>query len=102
MSSFRLSLLLVLFVVVALFPPARLGSAEPECTAPPEDKKVHKDFHGDSLPSEALAWLGTVRFRQEGEVSSLACAPNGKTLASAGPGGTFLWDVATAGDPSLL
>jgi RNA polymerase sigma factor (sigma-70 family) len=57
------------------------------------------DSHGDALPEGAVARLGTLRFRHEGEAGSVAFSPDGKTLAATngekGGDAIFLWDAAT-------
>jgi hypothetical protein len=67
---------------------SRLGFPVAEKTAeqpkPAHDERVHTDLHGDPLPPTALARLGTVRFRPVSRVDSLAFAPDGQTLATAG------------------
>ena len=64
-----------------------------------ETKKAppHTDLYGDPLPEGALARLGTVRFRQSGEVFAIAYSPDGKILASAGfiSSALNLWDAVT-------
>jgi WD40 repeat protein len=50
------------------------------------------DAYGDPLPREALARLGTIRFRQEATIA--AFSPDGSIIASGG-GGLCFWNPAT-------
>src|SRR4051794_23467211 len=61
------------------------------------------DLYGDTLPPDAIARLGTVRFRHGSYVSSMALSPDGKWLAIAGGVKTIsIWDVATGKRTRLL
>lgn len=84
-----------LFIVVASFsaaPSPRRAFAEPPTTT----TAVRMDRYGDSLPVTALARMGTVRFRQGGEVRTIAYSPNGLIVASAGNDRRIcLWDPKT-------
>jgi RNA polymerase sigma factor (sigma-70 family) len=86
---------------------AHHAQAEPERAvevprAPAQEQVVlHKDIHGDPLPSGAIARLGTSRFRQAGlagpyyNPGSVAFSRDGKTLFSAGCWSLCFWDAAT-------
>ncbi|MHC4527181.1 MAG: WD40 domain-containing protein, partial [Planctomycetota bacterium] len=55
------------------------------------------DLYGDSLPTGAIARLGTRRLRHMDEAASVAFSPDGKTIASAGGGEgvVAVWETAT-------
>jgi WD40 repeat protein len=57
------------------------------------------DSHGDPLPADAVARLGTVRFRHPRRVDHAAFSPDGKALAVASSSSAGfdirLWEVAT-------
>jgi WD40 repeat protein len=57
---------------------------------------ARSDFAADPLPEGALARVGTVRFRHDGNVTEAAFHPDGKTLFTASNDGTVrVWDLAT-------
>jgi RNA polymerase sigma factor (sigma-70 family) len=72
-------------------PPEKVAE-QPQAAA---EKKARLDVHGDPLPEEALARLGTVRWRHGGMIEYLAFTPDGKTLVSQGRDALRFWDVAT-------
>jgi WD40 repeat protein len=53
----------------------------------------HNDRDGDPLPAGAVARFGSSRFRTAGWSSAVALAPEGSTLATAGPGAIALMDL---------
>jgi RNA polymerase sigma factor (sigma-70 family) len=73
-------------------PPPQARRAEPP---QPEGRPVRADRHGDPLPEHALARLGTVRFRHDGSVATIAVSPDGKTLFGGGGLSVRAWDAAT-------
>src|SRR5262249_15328075 len=54
------------------------------------------DLFGDPLPPQALARMGTVRFRHPESIWEIAYSPDGKWLATAsGDRTVVVWDAAT-------
>jgi RNA polymerase sigma factor (sigma-70 family) len=64
-----------------------------QAQAPPIAELPTVDLQGDPLPPEALARLGTLRFRAGPTVRRLAISPDGKVMASVGNGGLQVWDT---------
>ena len=62
-----------------------------------KDSPTRTDLNGDLLPMSALARLGSLCFRHEGQVYSLAMvfSPDDKTLAASTSEGIVLWDAAS-------
>ncbi len=76
----------------ALEPAAKIA-AQPKNPPTPQ---VRTDRHGDPLPKDALARLGTVRWRHGFFASALAYSPDGKKIAAVGCGRAItLWDAVT-------
>ncbi len=76
--------------------------ATPQAAPAPMEPPSHaarppaQDVHGDPLPPDSLARLGTMRWRQEDEVSFLDYLPDGRHLLTRGLNGRFhLWDRRT-------
>jgi WD40 repeat protein len=59
-------------------------------------RPARTDQYGDPLPPGAVARLGTVRLRHEGEARALVFSPDEKMLAALCWQEVILWDVATA------
>ncbi len=62
--------------------------------APP----ARTDVHGDPLPPEALARLGTTRFRHSENVFAIAFSPDGTGPISADWNDAHLWETASGGE----
>jgi len=63
---------------------------------PEEQQPTRLDRFGDPLPTEALARLGTVRFRHGSHVGGLAYSPDGKQLATyCQDHAIYIWDADT-------
>ena len=74
-------------------PQAAPAANEPPPTAA---RRPAQDVHGDPLPPDSLARLGTVRWRQEDEVAFLDYLPDGRHLVTRGQNGRFhVWDRST-------
>jgi RNA polymerase sigma factor (sigma-70 family) len=54
-----------------------------------------RDHQGDPLPDEALARLGTLRFRHGGHIRSLGFSANGRQVVANGSDGVRVWEAAT-------
>src|SRR5262245_42461488 len=78
----------ILFAGLALSLPAPESgrAAEPPAST---------DLHGDPLPAGAVARLGTVRWRAQHWVSSMAFVPGGKHLATTNGYALSVWDLDT-------
>lgn len=109
----RLKAMAVLAAVFCLFAGSgvlvvhRISSAKeqaPERSAAPPTKQPDRarttqadgrDFHGDPLPTDALARLGTTRFRHGYNVFGIAFTPDGTRVLSADWYGAHLWETAS-------
>jgi len=74
-------------------------SADSGKPVPEEKQSARMDCFGDPLPTEAVARLGTLRFRHGGAVRCIAYSADGKLLASAGNDHTIrIWEAKTGKD----
>jgi RNA polymerase sigma factor (sigma-70 family) len=67
----------------------------PSTAARSQPRKERTDHHGDPLPDEALARLGTTRFRPGEPVYFLRFTPDGTKLVTQSRSGLRVWDAAT-------
>jgi RNA polymerase sigma factor (sigma-70 family) len=58
-------------------------------------KPAHVDAFGDPLPPDALARLGTVRFRPGGYAASIAFSPDGKQIVTGSSSDVSVWDTGS-------
>ncbi|MBY0524865.1 MAG: sigma-70 family RNA polymerase sigma factor [Gemmataceae bacterium] len=74
-----------------------IGSTTLPAAQPSADAKAERrDAQGDPLPSEALARIGTIRWRHGETVTFVAYALDGKVVVSAGEDGTIrVWNLET-------
>ena len=54
-----------------------------------------KDFYGDALPDGAIARLGSVRFHHPKGLTTMAYAPDGKSILAVGGDSMRFWDTDT-------
>jgi RNA polymerase sigma factor (sigma-70 family) len=77
-------------------PAPAVAQTTPDAAGQPAEETPRLDRYGDLLPDGALVRLGTLRFRHELLIHSIAVAPDGKSIASGGSGHAVrLWDAAT-------
>jgi RNA polymerase sigma factor (sigma-70 family) len=82
---------------------SRAPASEPRRPQPDPVRRGRTDRHGDPLPPEAVARVGTVRLRHGGRVTCVAFAPGGKLLATGGyDNAVAVWDVATGKERARL
>jgi RNA polymerase sigma factor (sigma-70 family) len=60
------------------------------------------DLNGDPLPAGAVARLGTLRFRHEGNTHAVVYLPGGRVLATAAGDAVYLWEAATGKELARL
>jgi RNA polymerase sigma factor (sigma-70 family) len=78
----------------------RLDTEAPDPPAPARSTNaVAVDRYGDPLPAGVLSRLGTARFRHGNNITAVAFAPDGKTIATVGlDAAVHLWDTATGAE----
>ncbi len=70
-------------------------AAAPTTAAAPVAPGPHVDREGFPLPAEAVARVGSARFRYGRWIGNLDYSPDGTLLASSGEGGVWVWDART-------
>jgi WD40 repeat protein len=89
--------MLAVAVVLSTFLADAAGQAKDKKLFPDEKKAV--DLYGDPLPENAMARLGTLRWRHlsggryRQVIDALAFSPDGRTLASLSAGNICLWET---------
>jgi WD40 repeat protein len=81
------------FLALALLPAMPAFQVPPRGDDPPP--KTRTDLDGIPLPNEAVARMGSGRFRHGAYACRLVFLPDGKSLVSYGAGRVRVWEVAT-------
>ncbi len=68
----------------------------------PKPTRLAADAFGDLLPGQALARLGTTRFRAGRSLYTITFSPNGELIAAPGEDAIFLWDSWTGKEVARL
>ena len=98
LAIFLLALTLAAGAGLAVYPEPAAQTPDQVRPAPQHSAKQPQagvDLFGDPLPQGAMARLGTLRWRADGEVRMLAYSPDGKTVAAVAGGGVYLFDAST-------
>ncbi len=91
--------LVAIATVAACLAVAGVGPLGTDAVAKPTEIEIaagaKEDPLGDSLPEGALARLGTMRLRHQGEVTFVSFVPGGKLLTAGQDNTVRLWDLQT-------
>jgi RNA polymerase sigma factor (sigma-70 family) len=82
-------------LTASYFPTSTPPARPPRPIAPESAGSSRVDVQGDPLPEGAAARIGTTRFNHGTLIQTVAYAPDGSVLASAGAGAVRLWDPST-------
>ncbi len=82
-------------VIAAVLLSAGAGAPPLLAEAAAKVQPARTDLHGDALPKDAIARMGTTRFWHKESVACLAYAPDGSTLATGGRGHVTVWRADT-------
>jgi WD40 repeat protein len=82
-------------MIAAVVLTAGAGAVPLSAGAPERAKPARTDLHGEALPKDAIARMGTTRFWHEEQIGHVTYGPAGTTIATGRRGNITVWSADT-------